>query len=592
MVKESEYTIKPFYQGGYSTFSPTGYSGNIKTRDFGLTTDPRNANLIKEISEKLSSGVKNIEVELISPQVVDSIPKQHFEEAKRLSELTGIDISVHGPVVDVAGITQQGWSEVNREASEVRVIDTLTKANEIKPGKNINVTFHSAEGIPGTEFETLDGERKAKRIIAIDRETGKSITAIEKEEKFYPWTDHAKDSELIRKENYTPEENIEMTNATQWDNGITQLIMHQERADEILRQNEPYIRHLLEGIDKGELKWTNLPPQQQEIFRHIQNARAYTEDIHKQLNGMFSKAYKYGNEDQRKILTKLSENFKKQMEIDNSPFGESRAINNFLMELKHPALAPEVFVPIEKFAIEQSSKTFGNAAFEAYKKYGTGAPIISIENPPVGFALSTGEDLKNLVEASRNEFVQNAVASKKLSESEAKKVAEKLIGATWDVGHINMLKKQGFEDKDIISESKKIAPYLKHVHFSDNFGLEHTELPMGMGNVPLKEIMEKLGQKGFEAKKIIEASGWWQHFRSSPVRETFEYIGSPIYSEGVAPYWNQNIGFQQGYGGDMGIYLPQINYQTFGGGFSQLPIELGGQRPGAQGGRMGGGGME
>ena len=48
------------------------------------------------------------------------------------------------------------------------------------------------------------------------------------------------------------------------------------------------------------------------------------------------------------------------------------------------------------------------------------------------------------------------------------------------------------------------------VHLSDNFGMEHTELPMGMGNVPLKEVMEKLGQKGYEARKIIEAGHWWR----------------------------------------------------------------------------------
>lgn len=82
-----------------------------------------------------------------------------------------------------------------------------------------------------------------------------------------------------------------------------------------------------------------------------------------------------------------------------------------------------------------------------------------------------------------------------MSENEAKKQAEKFIGATWDVGHINMLRKFGYEEKDIIKEAEAVAPYIKHVHLSDNFGFEHTELPMGMGNVPLKEIMEKLGKK-------------------------------------------------------------------------------------------------
>ena len=44
--------------------------------------------------------------------------------------------------------------------------------------------------------------------------------------------------------------------------------------------------------------------------------------------------------------------------------------------------------------------------------------------------------------------------------------------------------------------------------------------------------------------------------------------------------------------GGYGMMLPQGNYQMFGAGFSQLPTELGGQQPGAQGSRMSGHGME
>jgi sugar phosphate isomerase/epimerase len=76
----------------------------------------------------------------------------------------------------------------------------------------------------------------------------------------------------------------------------------------------------------------------------------------------------------------------------------------------------------------------------------------------------------------------------KLDEAKAEKEAEKLIGITWDVGHINMIRRFGYSEKDVIKEAGKVAPMLKHVHLSDNFGLEHTELPMGMGNVPIKEI--------------------------------------------------------------------------------------------------------
>jgi hypothetical protein len=56
----------------------------------------------------------------------------------------------------------------------------------------------------------------------------------------------------------------------------------------------------------------------------------------------------------------------------------------------------------------------------------------------------------------------------------------------------------------------------------------------------------------------------------------------------MAPYWNQAAGLQEGYFSGYGQMLPQINYETFGAGFSQLPQELGGQIPGAKGSRMSG----
>ena len=62
-----------------------------------------------------------------------------------------------------------------------------------------------------------------------------------------------------------------------------------------------------------------------------------------------------------------------------------------------------------------------------------------------------------------------------------------------------------FTEKDVVKESEKIAPFVKHVHLSDNFGLEHTELPMGMGNVPMKEIL-KLSKNFQKAKKVIEGA--------------------------------------------------------------------------------------
>ena len=240
--------------------------------------------------------------------------------------------------------------------------------------------------------------------------------------------------------------------------------------------------------------------------------------------------------------------------------------------------------------MQQSVQSFGNAAWESYKKFKGKSPVMNIENPPAGFGLSRAKDVKNMVEGAREQFVKRAV-DKGMSKNDAKREAEKLIGATWDLGHINQLRKFGFSGKDIIKEAEIIKPYVKHVHLSDNFGAENTELPPGMGNVDFKEVMKKLGKKGKEAKKIVEAFHWVQSQKSSPYDVSLQALGSPLYGMSMAPYWNQVAGLQQGYF-SYGMMLPQIHYETFRAGFSNLPAELGGQRQGGQGGRMSGNPME
>jgi len=588
-----DYSIKDIYQGGYSSFSPkygdafTGYKLNPKT--LGMTTDPSTANVLQDVSTKLNMGVKQIELSLVSPEVFDSVPKQQLKEINRLSKLTGVDVSIHAPVMDSAGMSQQGFSEMNRELAERKISDILIRSHEVNPEGNVPVTFHSAEGMPGSEWKTLGAKgkgREAKKIIAVEKESGKMMP-LEREERFIP-TERG-----IVKEEWSPEKNLEIVNHTEWDSKISQLFFNKERADEILEKNQIQIQHLIQDIKGGGIDEKGLTPTQEQAYLKMKDAENYLSEITKNANSLFSRAYEFGNAEQKEKLKKISELYAKDLnENKGDMIGQSKAMHKLLINMQTSELAPEMYVPIEQFAVEKSSETFGNAAFNAYKKFGDKSPILSIENPPAGFALSTGEDLKNLIEGSRKQFVEKAV-KEGIDERTAKKSAERLIGATWDVGHINMLRKEGFGKEDIIKETEKIAPLIKHVHLSDNFGFEHTELPMGMGNVPVKEILEKLGKEGFDAKKIIEAGQWWRHFKTAPFKETLEAFGSPIYSMNMAPYWNQNLGLQQDYyPGLTGQWLPQTNYEVFGTGFSRLPTDLGGQRGGGEGNRMSGRPME
>jgi len=103
--------------------------------------------------------------------------------------------------------------------------------------------------------------------------------------------------------------------------------------------------------------------------------------------------------------------------------------------------APKIFEEVEVFAKDKAAQTFGNLAMQSYEKFGSNAPVIAIENFQPGTAFSTAEKLKELVETSRKNFADQLVKEKGVSKSEAKKIAEKHLGVTWDVGHLNLLKK-------------------------------------------------------------------------------------------------------------------------------------------------------
>jgi hypothetical protein len=597
MVAKEGYKINPIYQGADSSFTPP-QNGYLTAGSLGLATDPRTANQLQEVSSRLSSGVKFVDIAAVSPEIFDSMPKQQLTEINRLSKLTGIDVTMHGPVIDVSGISQQGFSETQRDAAERKVAEVLLRSHELNPKGNVLVTFHSSEGLPGSQLLPPAEREKGKeyqKMFAINRESGR-MTDLEREKEFYPGGE-------VKESVRLPEDRLRILNNTEWKNSLFQIEVNRENAERIMQDIHPTTISRFVALKGKQLDPKQISGQEINQMDKLASADEFVGQANVAANALFSKAYELAEKDKDvgkiNFLKKVSKDYGEMVGVEGgvpknaekylNPKLHAQALLKLTQELE--VSPPKMWVPLEEFAAEKSSQSFGNAAFEAYKKFKDTTPTLVIENPPASHALSSGEDIKNLVLESRKQFEKKAIAEG-ISKSEAKKQAEKLIGATWDVGHINMMRKFGYTEEDIVKESEKVKPVLKHIHLSDNFGFEHTELPMGMGNVPLQEIMKKLGKKGFEAKKLIEAGQWWQHFKTPPLQETLEAVGSPVYSMKMAPYWSQAPALYQGYFSGYGQMLPQINYETFGAGFARLPQELGGQVQGAGGGRMSGNPME
>ncbi|MBD3247116.1 TIM barrel protein [Candidatus Pacearchaeota archaeon] len=595
MAKKGNYTINPLYQGGYSTLDPNKYSSygdlftgyHVPAGAIGAPTSAQTANQIQQANNLMNQGIIPIEVGAIKPEVFDQIPKQHFKEINRMAKLTGSDISVHSPIIEASGIGEQGYDEGQRKQAEQQLMDVVERTAPMNEKGGMRITIHGAGSIPGTDYTMQEGKKKEERLVVVNRDTGKITTALKEEEKYYPYQ---KEPDVL-----SPRSELETLNRSEWKNEISQLSHYKENADRIIQSHKDVLSpEMLKRVyENPEETIHMLKPDQIDAYNNLFHAEQYLRDLQMKINNMYHKAYKMAkidnNESAIKKLDKAREKYMKMLKEGPPVVGASQATQSMLNTLASKEIQPNLYQPIEDYATEKSANTFSNVALNSYKKYKDKAPVISIENMFPGMAFSYGKELKDLIQESKNQFVDKAVSQGVMSESKAKSQADKLIGATLDVGHLNIAKKKGFKDKDLVKEMAEIAKHVKHVHVTDNFGYSDSHLPPGMGNVPVKEIMEKLEKEGKgDVTKVLETAGWFQHFKTSPLPYNLEALGANMFATGQEPYWNQKQGLSQGYSGGFGMMLPQVNYNTFGAGFAQLPSELGGSVQGGKGSRMSG----
>jgi hypothetical protein len=309
-----------FYEGnlyplepGYSSLSKgygdlfIGYRSPLKS--LSMATDPRTANQLQEVSNKLNPGGKAIELSMVSPDVFESIPDQHLDEIRRVSKLVGADMSFHaGTIVEPSGITKQGYSDESREQAERQAWSAVERGHKLNPNGNIPIVFHTTASIPGAEygFEEVDGKRKEveKKIPVINQETNE-LRLAKQEERRYPGMDKAKISKPI--------DEINTMNRSSWENRLTQVVITADKGTEILKNNYPVvvgeITDLMNGkISKDQfLQEINSNPEKRSAYNQVQTAQVFLENTDLEINSLFNQVNKYGDPEQKKELEKLNE---------------------------------------------------------------------------------------------------------------------------------------------------------------------------------------------------------------------------------------------------------------------------------------------
>jgi len=611
------------------------------------TTSIQTANQLSEVNARLNAGVFGVDMAPISPEVVNAIPKQHFEEIKRLTKLSGASASLHGPIIDLAGFSQNKYDELQRKQAEHQMNYVIERAHDLNPEGNTPVNFHINTQIPGIIKRRLDKEeikevkddikyihdpeekrrfeemvKKGEMIEAmgiVNMENG-DVSMVKYDVKYTPGQ---------RKTVYTPQARLENMNETQWDHDKLKVFELQKQKEdrEIMKQR------ILSGGDYNglELAYKNgsiTPEQQAELASKRksialidEHVRSIDTNMNSALIDLYHKFQKYSTEEMRKEVetnqtaerlkknldekykdearlleqrnsiirsyreeptTKKEENFK-EVDGELQKTREER-LSAFVTFVNHLP-APELWASTNKIALEKTAETVANTAFEAYKKFGEHTPIMTMENYRQDLTLGNAEDIKNTIEKSREMFVKKLVSEKGMAKKEAELAAEKTIGVTWDVGHINFLRAKGYSEEEILRQTKIVAPYVKQVHITDNFGFSDAHLPPGMGNSPMSKQLDILKRAGFDinakGRLIVEGGEFVQQFKENPHLYTLDAFKSPIYPMKADLSFYQIRDMPGVYGSGLGNIYPELHFRDiYGTSFAALPRELGGQFPG------------
>ncbi len=95
-----------------------------------------------------NTGAKILEVQGTQAGILEAMPKQHMKEIGRQMKLAGATATMHGPIVEASGISNQGWSEGDRLKAEKQLTSALVRGNELDPDGNVSVTTHTTAGLP------------------------------------------------------------------------------------------------------------------------------------------------------------------------------------------------------------------------------------------------------------------------------------------------------------------------------------------------------------------------------------------------------------------------------------------------------------
>ena len=217
---------------------------------------------------------------------------------------------------------------------------------------------------------------------------------------------------------------------------------------------------------------------------------------------------------------------------------------------------------------------------------------MAVENWDPNLYGSHPKELRELILESRKQMENRLKTEQSMSESQAAKVAEEHIKATFDIGHANFWRKYFKRDPNISTEEHETRfkkwlmdnvreltkeGIIGHVHLSDNFGWHDEHLTPGLGNAPIEEFVKEVSQgKDWKGKMIVEPGGQPEGLAHTALTGTWRQLNTPIYRIDASPTsWTEiensyfaNVGPATSH--VVGEYVPFKDWSSWS---SEIPLE-------------------
>lgn len=504
----------------------------------------------------------------------ESVSTEQRKAIKDLVELNKVRLTTHATIgaSGAAGLTEQGFSDEARERNIYEIKRAIDFAADTAGGGPI--VFHTGEWQRpvykaaekyGGKFLAYPAEKEKANVMLADKERG-NLVAIPKDWVFHEpvvdeWqTDPETGQKAPLKYRYNPDGTIAMKEM-KYDEIVKQEL---ERNPE-LSPEEAFVKHhfdvQLHQASAQAMRWAKDAQEREKALYNIKKVIPVWEDIEK--NVPEGERWRFMQQDANRIETglvqmgligrgemKMNSEFLKDYtkELEKEIKFESEYAIAAGKEAERIKKTIKDLRPVEEVGMEKTADSLARTAMYAYdveKKKGLEKPLyVAPENmfPETGFG-GHPQELKEIIQKSREKMVELLKVQKNMPESEARKVADNHIKATFDIGHAGTWRKffQGTDEefKDwLMGQVNDLVKsgVVGHVHLTDNFGYYDEHLTPGEGILPIKETVEAFKKAGVPVTWVVEPGAHDPAKQYDALYGTWRLFGSNIYSS-VTPGW-------------------------------------------------------